>query len=63
MRLMAPKQSIIACQLTGRFGYNHGAPLHLGNPEAIGIKLKDPIVGPPLDDIPNGMVPVFGDVE
>ncbi|HIA66189.1 TPA: DUF1445 domain-containing protein [Candidatus Poribacteria bacterium] len=28
MRLMAPKQSIIACQLTRRFVYNHGAPLH-----------------------------------
>ena len=56
---MVPEQSIVACQLTGRFIYNHGAPLHLGNPQAIGVALKNPIVGPPLDDIPDGMVPVF----
>ena len=59
MRLMTPAQAVIACQLTGRFVYNHGAPLHLGDPEAIGINLEQPLVGPPLKDIPDGLMAVF----
>lgn len=59
MRLMTPQQAIIACQLTGRFVYTHGAPIHIGDPLEIGIDLKKPIVGPSLVDIPNGLTPVF----
>ena len=49
MRLMSPAQAVVACQLTSRFVYNHGAPLHMGDPSAIGVDLGQPIVGPPLD--------------
>jgi uncharacterized protein YcsI (UPF0317 family) len=59
MRLMTPAQAVIACQLTGRFPLNHGAPLHLGDPAAIGADLANPIVGEPLTAIPDGLMPAF----
>ncbi len=59
MRLMTPQQAVIASQLTGRFVYTHGAPIHIGDPSAIGINLENPIVGPPISDIPDGVIPVF----
>ena len=59
MRWMTPAQAVIACQLTGRFPYNHGAPLHLGDPAAIGCDLDHPIHGEPVKKIPDGVMPVF----
>jgi len=59
MRLMTPGQAVIACQLTGRFPLNHGAPIHMGDPADIGADLERPIVGEPLKDIPKGLTPVF----
>lgn len=59
MRWMTPAQAVIASQLTGRFPYNHGAPLHLGDPAAIGADLENPIVGEPVKKIPDGVMPVF----
>jgi len=59
MRLMTPKQAVIACQLTGRFPYSHGAPVHLGSPNEIGANLEQPIVGEPIQKIPQGLTPVF----
>jgi uncharacterized protein YcsI (UPF0317 family) len=59
MRLMTPAQAVIASQLTGRFYLNHGAPIHMGDPSAIGADMPNPIVGPPLEEIPPGLMPVF----
>ena len=59
MRLMSSAQAVVACQLTSRFVYNHGAPLHMGDPAAIGVDLGQPIVGPPLTRIPGGQMPLF----
>ena len=59
MRLMTPAQAIIATQLTARFPFNHGAPIHLGDPAAIGADLARPLVGEPLDRIETGTTPVF----
>ena len=59
MRWMTPAQAVIACQLTGRFPNNHGAPLHMGDPAAIGADLDRPIVGEPVAKIPDGVMPVF----
>ncbi len=59
MRCMTAAQAIIACQLTSRFPFNHGAPIHMGDPSAIGADLQHPLVGQPLDKIPDGLVPVF----
>ena len=59
MRCMPPAQAVIACQLTGRFPMNHGAPLHIGDPAAIGADLEHPMVGEPNPSIPPGQLPVF----
>ncbi|MBI4530286.1 MAG: DUF1445 domain-containing protein [Candidatus Latescibacteria bacterium] len=59
MRWMTPAQAVIASQLTGRFPFNHGAPIHLGDPQEIGADLDHPIVGEPVHKIPEGVMPVF----
>ena len=59
MRWMTPSQAIIATQLTSRYPSNHGAPIHVGEPAAIGADLTSPIVGDPVPDIPKGVMPVF----
>ena len=59
MRWLQPAQAIIATQVTARFPFNHGAPLHVGDPSAIGANLRDPYFGPPVDEIPSSVVPVF----
>ena len=59
MRWLAPEQAIIATQVTARFPFNHGAPLHIGDPAAIGADLTNPYFGPPVDEVPPSVVPVF----
>lgn len=59
MRWLRPEQAIIATQVTARFPFNHGAPIHVGDPGAIGANLQHPYFGPPVDEIPPSVVPVF----
>lgn len=59
MRWMTPSQAIIATQLTGRYPSNHGAPIHIGDPADIGADLSRPLVGEPVMDIPQEVMPVF----
>lgn len=59
MRWMTPSQAIIATQLTSRYPSNHGAPIHVGDPDEIGAVLDCPIVGDPVTAIPQGLMPVF----
>lgn len=59
MRWLTPEQAITAVQVTSRFPFNHGAPIHIGDPAEIGADLADPMFGPPVPDIPDGLVPVF----
>lgn len=59
MRLMSPAQAIIAAQLTARFVFTHGAPVHVGDPQEIGVDLGSPLVGPPLEGLPPGRTAVF----
>ena len=59
MRWMTPEQAVIATQLTGRFPANHGAPIHIGDPDEIGADLRRPIYGGAVDRIPKGTMPVF----
>jgi len=59
MRPLMPADAIRAIQITSRFPSVHGAPVHLGLPEAIGIKdLAKPDYG---DSVPvrEGELPVF----
>jgi len=59
MRPMTPEQAIRAVQVTTRFHLTHGAPVHIGSPEAIGIKdLNRPQFGDPVT-IRDGEIPLF----
>ena len=59
MRWLSPEDAIVATQVTARFPFNHGAPIHIGDPAAIGADLGNPYFGPPVDAIPSSTVPVF----
>lgn len=59
MRWLTPEQAITAVQVTTRYPFNHGAPIHIGNPAAIGADLANPFAGPPVDRVRDGVVPVF----
>jgi uncharacterized protein YcsI (UPF0317 family) len=59
MRWLTPEQAIVATQVTSRFPFNHGAPIHIGDPAKIGADLKHPLFGPPVESIPAEFVPVF----
>lgn len=59
MRPMRPQQAVRAVQVTTRFHLTHGAPVHLGDPEKIGIgDLDKPDFGDPVTIRP-GEIPVF----
>jgi uncharacterized protein YcsI (UPF0317 family) len=59
MRWLTAQQAITATQVTSRFPFNHGAPIHLGDPSAIGADLESPLFGGPVPSVPKGIVPVF----
>ena len=59
MRPMTPKQAVRAVQITTRFHLTHGAPVHIGAPEKIGIKdLNHPDFGDAVTIQPEE-IPVF----
>jgi uncharacterized protein YcsI (UPF0317 family) len=59
MRPMTPSQAVRAVQVTTRFHLTHGAPIHIGSPEEIGIKnLARPEYGDAVT-IRSGEIPVF----
>jgi uncharacterized protein YcsI (UPF0317 family) len=59
MRPLRPADAIRAVQVTSRFPSVHGAPVHLGLPELIGIKdIARPDYGDPVPIEPNEL-PVF----
>lgn len=59
MRPLRPAQAIAAVEITSRFPRSHGAPVHLGDPEALGIAdLARPDFGDAVP-IADGEIPVF----
>lgn len=59
MRPLAPAAAIRAIQITSRFPAVHGAPVHIGYPEQIGISdLGKPDYGDPVE-VRDGELPVF----
>jgi uncharacterized protein YcsI (UPF0317 family) len=59
MRPLTPAQAIEAIVITSRYPQAHGAPVHFGDPGAIGISdLRCPDFGDPVE-IRTGEVPVF----
>ena len=60
MRPLTPADAIRAVQITSRFPRVHGAPVHLGMPELIGIESLDrPYLGIGVTDVAAGELPVF----
>ena len=56
---MKPSDALKAIEITSRFKAAHGAPLHIGDPSAIGIK---DVMAPDWGDaveIREGEIPVF----
>ena len=59
MRPMTPPQAIRATQITSRYAPVHGAPVHVGDPLALGIAdLGAPDYGDPVE-VRDGELPVF----
>jgi uncharacterized protein YcsI (UPF0317 family) len=59
MRPMTPQQAIRATEITSRYAAVHGAPVHIGDPETLGIgDLADPQYGDPVE-IHDDEIPVF----
>jgi len=59
MRPMKPADAIRAVQITTRFPAVHGAPVHIGRPDLIGIKdLAKPDYGNPVT-VKDDEIPVF----
>jgi uncharacterized protein YcsI (UPF0317 family) len=59
MRPLTPADAIRAIQITARLPAVHGAPMHLGFPETIGIaRLERPDYGDPVP-VEDGELPVF----
>ncbi|MDA0184207.1 putative hydro-lyase [Solirubrobacter phytolaccae] len=59
MRPMTPDQAKRAAEITSRFSSAHGAPLHVGDPSALGIAALDaPEYGDAVE-LRDGEVPVF----
>ena len=59
MRPLAPAQAVKATQICSRFPRAHGAPVHFGDPAAIGIRdVNRPDFGDPVT-IRAGELPVF----
>src|SRR6202011_1154074 len=59
MRPMTPAKAIRAIQITTRFPAVHGAPVHIGKPELIGITdLAKPDYGDPVP-VHDDEIPVF----
>lgn len=59
MRPMTPEQAIVATQICSRFPRAHGAPIHFGDPAALGIR---DVARPDFGDavaIRPGEIPVF----
>src|SRR5690606_4296886 len=59
MRPLKPADAIRAVQITSRFPAVHGAPVHIGKPEMIGIRdLAKPDYGDPVE-VKADELPVF----
>ena len=59
MRPMSPPHAIRAVQVTSRFPWTHGAPVHIGDPATLGIAdINKPDIGVPVS-FKEGEIPVF----
>jgi uncharacterized protein YcsI (UPF0317 family) len=59
MRAFRPADAIRAIQITSRFPSVHGAPVHIGKPELIGVRLDQPYLKIGVTEIADDEMPVF----
>jgi uncharacterized protein YcsI (UPF0317 family) len=59
MRGLRPSDAIRAVEITSRFPKFHGAPVHIGKPEMIGVELDRPYGGHGLTELRDDELPVF----
>jgi uncharacterized protein YcsI (UPF0317 family) len=59
MRAFTPADAIRAVQITSRFPNVHGAPVHLGNPESIGVDLSRRYLDVGDPEVADDELPVF----
>jgi uncharacterized protein YcsI (UPF0317 family) len=59
MRWLTPQQAITAVQVSSRFPFNHGAPIHIGDPAGIGADIENPMFGGPVPKMPKGLTAAF----
>ena len=59
MRWLTPQQAITAVQVSARFPFNHGAPIHIGDPAAIGADIANPMFGGPVPPMPSDKTALF----
>jgi uncharacterized protein YcsI (UPF0317 family) len=59
MRAFTPADAIRAVQITSRFPNVHGAPVHIGMPEAIGVDLRHRYQNVGDGEVAAGELPVF----
>ena len=59
MRAVPHKDLAKVISITSRYPQAHGAPIHVGTPEEIGVDLASPIDGIGVTDIRTDEVPVF----
>jgi uncharacterized protein YcsI (UPF0317 family) len=59
MRWLTPQQAITAVQVSARFPFNHGAPIHIGDPAGIGANLDTPMFGGAVPQMPAGLTAAF----
>src|SRR5271165_2719573 len=59
MRGLRPSDAIRAVEITSRFPKFHGAPIHIGKPEMLGVDLARPYGGHGLTSLRDDELPVF----
>jgi uncharacterized protein YcsI (UPF0317 family) len=59
MRAFKPAEAIRAIQITSRFPNVHGAPVHIGDPAAIGVDLTKRYQDVGDGEVADGEIPVF----
>jgi uncharacterized protein YcsI (UPF0317 family) len=59
MRWLTAQQAITATQVSARFPFNHGAPIHIGDPAGIGADTERPMFGGPVPEMPRDKIALF----
>jgi uncharacterized protein YcsI (UPF0317 family) len=59
MRAFRPSDAIRAIQITSRFPNVHGAPVHIGSPQAIGVDLAKRYQNVGDGEVQEGEIPLF----